>query len=169
MPQLERTSVEFAHGLQMDFNGFILGDRIGQGVGREVFVDRLHPTQVFKLENRGTQNWHEYEVWWAVKGTKWEPWFAPVRWLSCYGRVLVQARTRQPMVGRKAPPFPSEIPGFMDDVKPDNMGIYRGRWVFHDYGYTNVLKLGLAEAKMVPWPETAAVPSPKIKPELELP
>ncbi|SNR99233.1 hypothetical protein SAMN04488503_2228 [Humidesulfovibrio mexicanus] len=170
MPQLERTSFEFSFGLQMDFNSFILGDRLGEGVGREVFEDRFHPTRVFKLENYGVQNFHEWQLWGAVQGTEWEQWFAPVYWLSSYGRVLIQARTRQPVVGRNTPAFPTEIPSFMDDVKPANMGIYRGRWVFHDYGDTKALKVGLAGAKMILWAEAAAVfTSPKAKPEWELP
>ena len=158
--------LDFSFSLQQDFNTLFLGKRLGEGVGREVFEYQINPRWVVKLENHGLQNYNEAALWFAVEGTPWAEWFAPVRWLSSNGRVLIMDRTRTPAKNR---PLPEFIPNFMTDVKTDNMGILRGRWVFHDYGYSNVKEVGLRHAGLVPWPDEQSVAKPEINAPWELP
>lgn len=41
--------------------------------------------------------------------------------------------------------------------------------LFHDYGYTHVMEIGLLNAKLVPWPENHSVTKPKPVTAWELP
>jgi hypothetical protein len=107
-----------------------LGRRIGGGYGRDVFINDLNPQLVIKVERSGHQNPVEREIWEAVKNSQYAKWFAPVRFLSPYGSVLIMERTLP--APRKA--YPKKVPEFLGDLKYSNFGLLRGRLVCHDYG-----------------------------------
>ena len=46
---------------------------------------------------------------------------------------------------------------FVNDARECNMGVVRGRWVFCDYGHTNLLRLGLQNFKWVALADTPLV------------
>lgn len=154
MPLQERVSKEFHQAVQGDLNELMLGDRLGGGSSREIFVNRMNPRQVVKVETDGFQNITEHLVWAALCDTPWAPWMARCFWISANGRVLIQERTYLP---KRAPKLPELVPAFFADARECNMGVVRGRWVFHDYGHTNLLRLGAQNSRWIPLSETHMV------------
>jgi hypothetical protein len=119
-----------------DWMGSALGKRLGDGVGRKVFVYDLNPKFVIKVEESGFQNVVEHEIWRAVKETTWAKWFAPVRHISGLGSILLMERTLPAPRSR----YPDRVPKFLGDLKYSNFGLLQGRLVCHDYGtLTNFL------------------------------
>jgi hypothetical protein len=116
-----------------DWMNLALGQRLGIGSGRQVFVYDLCPQMVIKVEDRGFQNVVEGEVWKATKGTRFEKWFAPVRQVSGMGTILIMDRTLP--APRSA--YPRRMPEFLGDLKYSNFGLLGGRLVCHDYGSIN--------------------------------
>lgn len=114
---------------------FMAGDRIGQGIAREVYVFKPDPTLVIKFElgRLDFQNVTEWHVWEAAQdhGEAAE-WLAPCIDISDSGKILLQKRVT-PWLG--APP--RRHPKWMDDMHLDNWGTYEGRPVAMDYGRTN--------------------------------
>lgn len=113
-----------------DWMMLALGQRLGSGVGRQVFVYELDPRLVIKVEDCGFQNIVEREIWLAIKESKFREWFAPVRNISPCGTVLLMERTL-PAPRSK---YPKKMPGFVSDLKYSNFGMLNGRLVCHDYG-----------------------------------
>jgi hypothetical protein len=114
----------------------VAGDRIGQGVAREVYVYRPLPEYVikFELDRAGDfQNVSEWLVWENAPHAA-RRWLAPCIDISAFGKILIQARVT-PWLG-KAPKHPK----WMDDMHLNNWGTYRGRPVAVDYGRTNVFR-----------------------------
>ena len=103
----------------------LCGDFLGYGIARHVFVYGPDPTKVIKLEepNGWHQNVLENEAWEQVQFTKWAKWFAPVHYISNCGRLLIQSRTT-PLTS-----MPRQIPNFLTDLKPDNLGMIGRRVV----------------------------------------
>lgn len=155
MPIEERVAKEFGREVQGDMNHLFLGDRLGGGSTREVYVDRLHPSRVVKVEESGFQNVMEHQVWSSVCDTYWAPWFAQVYWISANGRVLIQQRVRQP--GKNAPPLPEMVPDFLADVRETNWGLVGKRWVLCDYGHNYLLRCGMRDCKWVDRTEDSVV------------
>lgn len=126
---------------------YTLGQRLGGGSGRDVFVYDLDPRYVVKIERSGHQNPVECEIWRSVKDYKqFARWFAPVMRISGYGSVLIMERTLP--APRSA--FPKKMPEFVGDLKYSNFGMLRGKLVCHDYGtVTNFLKAMPMKAKMM--------------------
>ena len=128
--------------LVSDMVDLLLGEHLGGGLHREVFVLAQDPRWVVKLETspeQGFQNVKEWEVWRDLQHH--EPsarWLAPCRAISPNGRVLIQARTQPMRSGGR----PLRVPAWCADVKEDNWGRYRGRPVMHDYGLTLLHRLG---------------------------
>lgn len=121
------------------------GKKLGNGIGRTVFVYGLNPRYVIKVEEEGFQNIIESEIWKAIKDTKFARWFAPVRDISGLGTILLMDRTTP--APKSA--FPKLVPEFVGDLKYSNFGLLRGRLVCHDYGtLTNTLAAIPARVKM---------------------
>lgn len=116
-----------------DLVGEMLGRKLGEGVSRQVFENRLDPTTVIKIEPEGGmfQNVVEYLIWTEVKNyKKMSKWFAPVVSISANGAVLIQKK-----VGPTSQThYPKQIPQFLMDVKYDNFGMLDGNLVAFDYG-----------------------------------
>ncbi|WP_373379902.1 hypothetical protein [Cupriavidus nantongensis] len=127
--------------IHRDAFNLLCGDRIGYGMSRSVFSSRLLPDCVVKVEEDAGrfQNVVEWETWQRVQGTDFEKWFAPCRWISPNGCVLVMARTTP------AVDFPEKMPVFLCDFKRTNYGLYDGRLVCHDYGTSLIFEHGMSK------------------------
>lgn len=131
--------------VQDEFVDLFLGEQLGAGIHRTVYEHRLDPKLVIKVETtaRTFANIHEWQVWEeVVYAPKARVWFAPCRWISHSGSILIQERT-QPITR-----LPAELPNFLTDIKVQNYGRLRGRVVAHDYGYTRLLSRGFSGWRM---------------------
>lgn len=136
-------SLIFPDTLQSDLNKMIIGEKLGSGQFRGVFVCAYDDTKVVKLEEAGTfHNVSEWDTWEEVQQTKWAKWFAPCYHISPCGRVLIQARTK-PITRRQ---MPLQVPAFFTDMHSGNWGRYKGHPVMHDYGYTQLKARGMSSA-----------------------
>jgi hypothetical protein len=163
VPLSERVETEYSQAVTIDMHTLILGERLGDGLSREVFVFAYDPRFVVKVEARGNfQNVTEYLVWEAVRGTEWARWFAPVERISALGSVLVMRRAREPSK-RQLERFPRELPDFLADSRPCNWGLIGGRWVMCDYGMTRLVSNQLKSARMVPADAVASAFSTRAK------
>jgi hypothetical protein len=133
--------------VQDELNDLMLGDMIGEGAFRKVYVLRCAPHLVAKVElsaNCEFANVAEWEVWNNLRGTEWEKWLAPCETISFNGSVLIQRRTAP--VKR----LPKMVPNFMTDLKPENFGRLGGRVVAHDYGLHRLFTRGLRGVRLEP-------------------
>ena len=122
---------DFGQSVQSEFNQLFIGEKLGEGCYREVFVYRMSPHWVIKYEfgEKSFSNVGEWEIWQEVKNDKkLARWFAPCIDISFSGSILIQART-EPITK-----LPKELPDFLADLKPENFGRLNGRIVAHDYG-----------------------------------
>ena len=77
----------------------LCGEVLGEGASRHTYVYNLDPKYVIKVETgNGGNNMVEYLLWEEVKGLtgnlEWvKNWFAPVKWISPNGKLLVMERT----------------------------------------------------------------------------
>lgn len=106
--------------------------KLGSGAFRTVYGSEVLPNSVIKVEEgaQSFQNVVEWETWKRVKDTPLEKWFAPCEKISACGAVLIMARTSPPSK------YPALVPAFFTDLKRKNFGVYKGRFVCHDYGVT---------------------------------
>lgn len=128
----------------------LAGERIGFGIGRQVWSCVLNPAWVVKTEeaSRSFQNVTEWIAWERVQDTVHRRWFAPCRFISSSGVVLVQDRTTPCPVAK----LPKRMPVFLADFKPENFGLLNGRVVCHDYGTHRLFERGMTKAmRSVKW------------------
>jgi hypothetical protein len=128
-----------------DFFRLMVGDRLGSGIGREVFVMTDDKAKVIKFEagSHSFQNVMEWETWERLDGTPQAKWLAPCIRISACGTILVMARTEPLPLGFK---LPKQVPAFLGDFKRDNYGLLNGKLVCHDYGYTRAIQRGAGKA-----------------------
>jgi hypothetical protein len=118
-----------------DMVNTLCGQHIGDGLYRSVYEYQLDRNYVIKLEGTSTNcNLVEYLIWEEVQGLigdmAWvKDWFAPVKWISPNGRILVMKKTK-----KTDKPKPDKIPKFLWDVKENNFGWIGDKYVCHDYG-----------------------------------
>jgi hypothetical protein len=124
--------------------------KIGSGIARTVYDSQVLKGCVIKVEDTSCsfQNVMEWQAWQRVSGTDWAKWFAPCKWISPSGTVLVMERTR--------PASPKETPGrlpvFLTDTKRENYGVLGKRFVCHDYGTNLLMEHGMtARTRKVEW------------------
>lgn len=114
----------------------LCAEPIGRGLDRIVFAHAADPTLVVKIEsgiNDRFQNVAEWNTWRELQDSpEHAAWLAPCVAISYSGAVLIQRRTK-PIPTRRLPP---KVPAWLTDRKPEQMGLYKGRPVFHDYGLT---------------------------------
>lgn len=127
----------------------LIGDFVGSGSYRDVYVLNIDPTKVIKIETRGCEfcNIHERDLYRELQGTKWETWLAPCYRLDAYGMALIQARTR-PLTPADWKGV-TQMPSFLADLKPANFGLFEGRVVAHDYGNHGIYYLAAKAARLV--------------------
>lgn len=114
-----------------EVTNMMLGNLLGSGSTRSVYINDLNPLQVVKFEHgAGFSNVQEWLIWQEVRETpELARWFAPCDFISPNGLVLVQRRTSQPKIA-----YPEKVPAFFTDLKLTNWGELDGQIVCHDYG-----------------------------------
>lgn len=123
--------------IALDAFNTLCGEKLGDGIHREVYVCRTATDLVVKVEKyldyRSFANVTENTLWrdWehAPKVAKW---LAPCQYLSPDGRILLQRRAK-PV--RDDDQLPDKIPAFLTDVKRENFGWIDGQLVCIDYAY----------------------------------
>jgi hypothetical protein len=137
--------------LTREFFHLICGDRLGQGVAREVYVLKTDPGYVVKFEvgsienNRGDfQNAREWDVWHCAPPSA-KRWLAPCDSISIHGTILIQRRVT-PLLEP-----PRMVPEWINhDLHCNNWGVINGRPVIVDYGRHKMLEHGFKSmSKMV--------------------
>lgn len=117
-----------------ELRSVLLGDKLGEGAAREVFVNRVDPNLVVKIEMgaQSFQNIAEWEFWTWAQGSPMEKWLAPCRLISTCGSVLMMDRV-YPL---RHAEYPKRLPAFLSDLKPENFGKHpkTGLVVACDYG-----------------------------------
>lgn len=121
----------------MEMISFICGEFVGKGCTREVYEFQLDDKYVVKVAyGSPIDNVVEWQIWQNLKhrtdGSR--EWFAPCKYLSKNGRILVQRRT-QPLETREAH-IPDKVPTFFTDIKRSNYGWIGKQLVCHDYAYS---------------------------------
>lgn len=126
-----------------DVFNMLCGEQIGSGSARVVYRCELDKEMIVKVEAAAGsfQNIVEWETWNRVKGTRYERWFAPCLRISPTGTVLVMARTIEPLNSQ----FPKKLPVFLTDTKRANYGIYKNKFVCHDYGTNLLMEYGMCD------------------------
>ena len=122
--------------IHRDTFNLLCDELIYQGMSRAVWSSEVLMDCVVKVEDRSGyfQNIVEWETWQRVKDTDYAKWFAPCRWISPNGTVLVMERTRPAGDAQ----YPDKMPAFLCDFKRRNYGMLGELLVCHDYG-TNLL------------------------------
>lgn len=116
----------------------MLGEKLGAGSTRRVYVNDLNKQQVIKVDLGGQfSNVMEWNMWHELKDTPLGKWLAPCDFISPAGEMLIQRRTYQPKS------FPSWIPSIFCDTKLTNFGVLpdSDQLVCHDYGMMRLDKL----------------------------
>jgi hypothetical protein len=105
-----------------------LGEILGDGKFRTVFAHADNPKLVVKIEKGKGANAAEWAVWQAIKGTEYEPHFAPLHEIG--EGWLTQTRA-EPVEGDA----PAQIPTICSsDAERRNFGVIDGRIVCIDMG-----------------------------------
>ena len=113
----------------------LVGKKIGSGAYRVVYECNLNPKLVVKIERneRDFANVSEWEIWKQLSDTPLAKWFAPCRYVSPCGTVLLQDKTK-PIHEDEIGDLPKLVPSIMGDLHYKNWGRINGRVVCHDYG-----------------------------------
>lgn len=130
----------------------LLGEQIGFGRNRKVYVNALNPKTVVKVEDSEErdmfQNVVEWRLWCTVQYTKFAQYFAPCLYISPNGRIMIMRRTD----ALSSVDYPKTLPKFFTDFQRRNYGMLNRRFVCHDYGIHRVTEKGLTHAtKRVKW------------------
>lgn len=117
----------------------MLGDKLGYGVGRQVYLCKINSDYVVKIEDkaRSFQNIAEWDAWdWVSQGgaPDMAKWLAPCLQISASGSILVQRRV-EPL---RTSDLPAKVPAFLADLKLENFGMLNGKVVCCDYGTIGV-------------------------------
>lgn len=137
---------EFSTFLAKDLFHMCMGDEVGNGASRSVYVWRVDPSYVIKVDEGGDfDNVAEWEAWDAAKGTPAARWLAPVKFISPGGTFMLQKKTRPIEVHE----LPTHVPAWMTDFHEGNIGVLNGRPVFHDYANNKIAQFGMNTKRMV--------------------
>ncbi len=137
---------ELGYSVRHDLISTFVGTKINSGSYRDVYscADRYSgDVCVIKIENkeRSFRNIQEWEIWESCP-KKWKRWLAPCHVISPCGMILIQSRVD--LVSRR----PKRIPDFLDDLKQNNWGLYKGRLVMCDYGHHRFFANGFRRARL---------------------
>lgn len=139
-----------------DFVTTLCSKFIGSGSTRSVFQYSLDEKYVIKVEssnsNCNTVEWLLYNQIQYLEGDlAWvKDWFAPVKWISPNGRILLMEKTKAHDHKTKKK-RPEKIPSFLWDVKEENFGWIGNKYVCHDYGQFYSLLNFSKKMKKVDW------------------
>lgn len=139
----------FESSTRHDLFRLCIGEKIGQGVGREVYEWLPDASLVAKVELDGKsfQNTMEWELWNNVAYKKdVGRWFAPCVDISLSGIILLQKKTTP------AQRYPDKLPSFLTDTKKNNYGMLGNKFVCHDYGFHRFWEYGMTKRqRKVTW------------------
>jgi len=125
-------------GVDRAMRGMLLGDYLGGGISRSVYVYEPDHTKVIKIMDKESayfQNQMEYEYWEKLGSNKEaRKWLAPCHSISECGLILIQDRTTPLAEYTK---LPVKVPVFLRDTHKANFGMLKGKIVCHDYGLLN--------------------------------
>lgn len=143
--------LQLTPGMQREFNALFCDELIAVGSARQVWSSRAMPDCVIKIEtgSQSFQNVTEWQLWNDLKHFKpVADWLAPCRWISPSGNILIMERTRPIPYDE----YPDRLPKFFSDLKYQNYGKLKGRFVCHDYGLHCVATYGgTAITRRVKW------------------
>lgn len=119
----------------VDAFNLLCGAKLGEGIHREVFECHIAPQYVVKVErdldHRSFSNVHEWQFWLDNKDNPGvAKWLAPCYFMSPDGRILLQHRVRP---AHSSDELPTQLPAFLNDLKPQNFGWLDGNFVCVDY------------------------------------
>lgn len=132
----------FRNPMAREALGLLCGDRLGDGLSREVFRYGPDENYVIKFEPDAShfQNVAEWQLWDRIQYVeKHNKWFAPCLRISHCGRILIQ-RYAEPIA---AIALPAEVPSYFTDLKKENWGVIKGQPVAVDYGKHLMLERGM--------------------------
>lgn len=134
-----------------EIDSLILGQKLGRGAYRDVYVFAPDPTKVIKVANCDegrSANLIEDKLWWEIWQTPVAKWFAPVYSVSTAGEYLLQQRV-EPLPREQ---YPDKIPAFFTDTKYSNFGHIKDKgFVCCDYGSFNIFKGVATRMKKADW------------------
>ena len=138
---------DLSRSLLVEGLDLIIGEPLGGGIDRKVYVYGANDDWVIKVEgerNHRFQNVAEWQLWREVmEAPTLKRWLAPCIRISHSGNFLVMART-YPVLRRD---LPKRIPVWLTDIKPENWGrLPSGAVVCHDYGLSLAASRGLGRA-----------------------
>jgi hypothetical protein len=117
-----------------DAFNLLCGEKIGEGLHRQVFACSIRPDLVVKVEDAWTRHFAnvlEQKFWDDHQYVpKIVDWLAPCEFLSPDGRILLQKRCDPVPSNYK---MPVRLPSFLTDLKRSNFGFLHGRLVCFDY------------------------------------
>lgn len=120
-----------------DCFNMLCGEKLGEGIHRQVFACKLRPELVVKIEQQEMRyfaNVIENKFWGDHQNVKEiARWLAPCEFLSPDGRLSLMRRTDPVPSNFK---LPDKLPGFLTDLKRSNFGLLDGRLVCVDYAFT---------------------------------
>lgn len=136
-----------------DLFNLVCGKLLGQGVHRKVFECTLNRALVVKVEieeeYRFFANVHEMTFYNRAPYSA-QRWLAKPDTLSPDGRILLMERV---MPISSASDLPTELPSFLNDIKPENFGwVQEGdtrRLVCVDYALVRDVKPNMRKRKVV--------------------
>lgn len=139
----------------MKLSKFLLGSKLGEGAHRTVYELRLNPDFVIKVAKGyyGIEsNINEWQLWDNCKHSDWykplRDWLAPCECISECGKFLVMHKAE----ALRKEQAPKIVPACLTDLKLENLGLYKGRTVFIDYGMQLILEEAIEnkKARIVP-------------------
>lgn len=121
-----------------DAFNLLCGPKLGEGIHRTVFLCRIDPSLVVKVETESNYwtgaNAAEFKNWEEVSyAPVFNRWLAPCVSISPNGRIMLQKRT----TAIPAHLMPDKLPSWLTDIKHENFGFFQGRVVAHDYPQIN--------------------------------
>jgi hypothetical protein len=133
--------------VHLDLQGLVLGDLIGEGQYRKVYVCAYDPSLVVKEElgSRSFCNIREWDLWNDAKNFgEIKKWLSPCIKISSCGIYLIQKRT----TAAEHSKYPAKIPEWLLDTKYQNWGKLGKDIVCHDYGNNSALLTGITSSKL---------------------
>lgn len=115
-----------------DFIDLFLGEEIGYGQYRRAYLCHTNKNWVIKVARDAEGIYHNMHEWhtWSNMPEHMQKYYAPVRWLSPKGNVIIQERV-DPCP--QLPEMTITLPD-INDLKRTNIGLLEGRYVVFDIG-----------------------------------
>jgi hypothetical protein len=129
--------------IHRDAFNLLCDELIYQGMSRAVWSSEVLADCVVKVEDLHVPNVIEWETWQRVKDTAMAKWFAPCRWISANGTILVMERT-----GAAGDAQYPERCRLSYDFKRRNYGMLGDRLVCHDYGTNMLFEHGMTKRQI---------------------